>query len=194
MLYSYESYERLSDFSFIGNWMYPIAELNYFLWIMSLGLPAVLYYKTNHVWPMTSLKITYHGHFCWQFFFLEEKFPHALCEHLTPVWSCFFHRKSLIWQKTSWPHSPLIVPPLPMAQTRSPWSTAGKLGTGVWLCGIRTDSEFTIIFSWKHYMQATCLIALQFEFVIWSRVIVLWIKFYPSMLIVNLKSTKMLWE
>lgn len=34
--------------------MYPIVAFNYFLSIMSLGLPTVLYFKTNHVWSMTT--------------------------------------------------------------------------------------------------------------------------------------------
>lgn len=125
---------------------------------------------------MTSLKIThYHCHF------YSLNFSYALYERLTPFWLCFFHRKSLIWQKTSWPHSPLIVLPLPTAQTQYPWSMAGKWGTAVWLCGSRTDSEYHQPLLMKTLHTIACFLALQIEFFILIILVVLWIN--PFMLL-----------
>lgn len=64
----------------------------------------------------------------------------TLHEHL--FWLGFFYRKSLIWQKTYWPHSLLIVLLVLMVQRKSPWSMAGKWVKDVWLCGIMMDSEY----------------------------------------------------
>lgn len=66
-------------------------------------------------------------------------------ERLTPFCSCVCCRKLLTWQKTYWTHSPKLLPPL-MAQTQSPSSTAGRLGTDVWLSGVRTASEYHSLF------------------------------------------------
>lgn len=52
------------------------------------------------------------------------------------------NRKSLIWQKTSWPHSLLIALQPPMALHQFLWSTTGKLGTSVWLSGVMMDSKY----------------------------------------------------
>lgn len=89
------------------------------------------------------------------------------------------HRKSSIWQKTSWPHSPLMVLPVPMAQTLSPPNTPGNWGTGVWLCGVRTDSECHQPLLMKTLHATICFMTLS----VWIRVVVLWIRFCTSVLV-----------
>ena len=92
----------------------------------------------------------------------------------------FFHRKSLTWQKTSWPHSPLKVLPVPTAQTQYPRSMAGKWATAVWLCGSRTDSEDHQPLLMKTLHTTACFLPLQIEFFILIILVVLWIQ--PFML------------
>lgn len=93
------------------------------------------------------------------------------------------HRKLLTWQKTSWTRSRKVHPP-PMAQIQYLSSTAGRLGIGVWLSGVRTASEYHCLYIWSAIQMILlfCIVCVWFFFLF----IILIIEFYCKISMMSL--------